>query len=79
VFNLTVSQSPAPRDALYMLGCEMQEVYSVVPIADRHALAIGMIRYRRELFFGCYADPDALPEIRELPALLEAEMRRLGH
>jgi WS/DGAT/MGAT family acyltransferase len=78
VFNLTVSQSPAPRDALHMLGCEMQEVYSVVPIADRHALAIGMIRYRRELFFGCYADPDALPEIRELPGLLETEMLQLG-
>jgi diacylglycerol O-acyltransferase / wax synthase len=78
VFNLTVSQSPAPRDALLMLGCEMQEVYSVVPIADRHALAIGMIRYRRELFFGCYADPDALPEIRDLPALLEADMLELG-
>lgn len=78
VFNLTVSQSPAPRDALHMLGCEMQEVYSVVPIADRHALAIGMVRYRRELFFGCYADPDALPEIHDLPALLEAEMHDLG-
>jgi diacylglycerol O-acyltransferase len=78
VFNLTVSQSPAPRDALHMLGCEMEEVYSVVPIADRHALAIGMIRYRRELFFGCYADPDALPEIHDLPGLLEAEMLELG-
>jgi WS/DGAT/MGAT family acyltransferase len=78
VFNLTVSQSPGPRDALYLLGCEMQEVYSVVPIAQRHALAIGMVRYRRELFFGCYADPDALPEISELPALLEAAMHELG-
>ena len=78
VFNLTVSQSPAPRDTIHMLGCELQEVYSVVPIADRHALAIGMVRYRRELFFGCYADPDALPEIYELPELLEADMRELG-
>jgi diacylglycerol O-acyltransferase len=78
VFNLTVSQSPGPRDALYLLGWEMDEVYSVVPIAQGHALAIGMVRYRRELFFGCYADPDALPEARELPALLEAEMRALA-
>ncbi len=78
VFNLTVSQSPAPRDSLYMLGWEMEEVYSVVPIADDHALAIGMVRYRRELFIGCYADPDALPEIHDLPAMLEAEMRALG-
>ena len=77
-FNLTVSQSPGPRGAVSVLGCELQEVYSVVPIADQHALAIGMVRYRHELFFGCYADPDALPEIHDLPALLEAELRALG-
>ena len=75
-FNLTVSQSPAPRGSLYLLGCELEEVYSVVPIAQGHALAIGMVRYRQELFFGCYADPDALPEVHELPALLEGELRR---
>lgn len=79
-FNLTVSQSPAPRGSLYLLGCEMEEVYSVVPIAQGHALAIGMVRYRRELFFGCYADPDALPDVYHLPALLAAELRELaGH
>jgi hypothetical protein len=77
-FNLTVSQSPAPRGSLYLLGCELEEVYSVVPIAQGHALAIGMVRYRRELFFGCYADPDALPEVHRLPALIEAELHELG-
>ncbi|HUR84499.1 MAG TPA: wax ester/triacylglycerol synthase family O-acyltransferase [Solirubrobacteraceae bacterium] len=78
-FNLTVSQSPAPRGSLYLLGCELEEVYSVVPIAQGHALAIGMVRYRQELFFGCYADPDALPEIGELPGLIQAEVLALGH
>src|SRR5215217_6049589 len=77
-FNLTVSQSPAPRGSLYLLGCELEEVYSVVPIAQGHALAIGMVRYRQELFFGCYADPDALPEVNQLPALIEAELQELG-
>jgi hypothetical protein len=37
-----------------------------------------MVRYRQELFFGCYADPDALPEAQELPALIEDELRELG-
>jgi hypothetical protein len=37
-----------------------------------------MVRYRQELFFGCYADPDALPEIHRLPALIEAELHQLG-
>jgi WS/DGAT/MGAT family acyltransferase len=78
VFNLTVSQSPGPRGAVYMLGSELQEAYPVVPIAEGHALAIGMVRYRQELFIGCYADPDALPEVHDLPALLQAEMRALG-
>jgi diacylglycerol O-acyltransferase len=77
-FNLTVSQSPAPRGSLYLLGCELEEVYSVVPIVQGHALAIGMVRYRQELFFGCYADPDALPEINQLPGLIEAELHELG-
>jgi WS/DGAT/MGAT family acyltransferase len=77
-FNLTVSQSPAPRGPLYLLGLELEDVYSVVPITQGHALAIGMVRYRQELFFGCHADPDALPEVYELPALLAAELEGLA-
>jgi WS/DGAT/MGAT family acyltransferase len=78
IFNLTISQSPGPRGTVHMLGCEMQEVYSVVPIAERHSLAIGMVRYRSELFIGCYADPEALPEVDELPALLDTELHALA-
>ncbi len=76
-YNLTISQSPGPRQ-LAVLGCEMEEIYSVVPIAQGHALAIGPVRFKQELFFGCYADPDAFPRVAELPALLAAEMRALG-
>jgi WS/DGAT/MGAT family acyltransferase len=78
VFNLTISQSPGPRGDLRVLGCEMEEVYSVVPISEQHSLAIGMVRYRRELFIGCYADPIALPEVTDLPALLDAELNALA-
>jgi hypothetical protein len=78
VFNLTISQSPGPRGDLRVLGCEMDEVYSVVPISEQHSLAIGMVRYRRELFIGCYADPVALPECSDLPALLDAELHALA-
>jgi WS/DGAT/MGAT family acyltransferase len=78
VFNLTVSQSPGPRGVVHVLGCELQDVYSVVPIAQGHALAIGMVRYNQQLFIGCYADPDALPDVDQLPALLAAEMRSLA-
>ncbi len=78
VFNLTISQSPGPRGDVRVLGCEMDEVYSVVPISEQHSLAIGMVRYRRELFIGCYADPVALPECSDLPALLDAQLHALA-
>ena len=75
-FNLTVSQSPAPRGSLYLLGCELDEVYSVVPIAQGHGLAIGMVRYRQELFFGCYADPERCPRCTSCPRCWRASSRR---
>jgi diacylglycerol O-acyltransferase / wax synthase len=61
-FNLVVSNIPGPREPLYMLGCELDEVYPVVPIADRHAVAIGVTTIKDESFFGVYADRESLPE-----------------
>jgi WS/DGAT/MGAT family acyltransferase len=78
VFNLTVSQPPGPRVAMKVLGCELEEVYSTVPLAQGHALAIALFRYREDLFIGCHADPEALPEVQQLPLLLDAELRALG-
>jgi diacylglycerol O-acyltransferase / wax synthase len=78
IFNLTISQSPGPRGDVHVFGCELREVYSVVPISERHSLAIGMVRYRRELFIGCYADPVALPEVNRLPDLIDSELRDLA-
>jgi diacylglycerol O-acyltransferase / wax synthase len=77
-FNLTVSNPPAPRGSLYLLGCELEDVYSVVPIAQGHALSIGLVRYRQELFISCYSDPDALQDAHDLPALFEAELHALA-
>ena len=76
-FNLTVSSIPGPRDALFMLGARLEEIYPVVPIAEEHALSIGMLSYRRHLHFGLYADPDALPDAAHLPDLLADEVRTL--
>jgi diacylglycerol O-acyltransferase len=77
-FNLMVSNTSAPRGSLYVLGCEMEEVYFAIPITQGHTLAIGLSRYRQELFIACYADPDTLPEVHDLPALMDAELRALA-
>jgi hypothetical protein len=62
VFNLTVSNIPGPAEPMYMLGCELEEAYPVVPIADRHALSIGVTTIRDQACFGVYADPEVLPD-----------------
>jgi WS/DGAT/MGAT family acyltransferase len=61
-FNLTVSNIPGPREPLYMLGCELEEVYPVVPISDDHAVSIGLTTIKDRAFFGIYADRQSLPD-----------------
>ncbi len=76
-FNLTVSNIPGPPAPLYMLGCELEEVYPVVPIPDRHALSIGMTTLGDQAFFGVYADCDALPDADLLAELLDEAVGEL--
>ena len=64
VFNLTVSNIPGPRFPLYMLGAELTEAYPVVPIAEDHALSIGMFSYRDHMCFGSTPIPRRSPRSR---------------
>ena len=77
VYNLTISNVPGPRFPLYMLGAELIESHPVVPIAEGHALSIGVFTYMDDLHFGLYADPDAFPQVADLPSALDASLREL--
>jgi diacylglycerol O-acyltransferase / wax synthase len=61
-FNLVVSNIPGPQEPVYMLGCELEEVYPVVPTPDDHAVSIGLTTIKDRAFFGIYADRQSLPE-----------------
>jgi len=76
-FNLTVSNIPGPSEAMYMRGCRLVEAYPVVPIADRHALSIGMTTVGDGAFFGLYADPETLPDVEQLAGEIDAEIDAL--
>jgi diacylglycerol O-acyltransferase len=76
-FNLTVSNIPGPREPLYMLGCELAEAYPVVPIADRHALSIGVTTVRDGAYFGLYADPESLPDGDRLAGSIDSSIDEL--
>lgn len=76
-YNLTISNIPGPDIPLYMLGAELIDAYPVVPMADGHALAIGIFGYRDRLHFGLLADPDAFPQVRDLPEAMNTSLSRL--
>ncbi len=77
VYNLTVSNIPGPRMPVYMLGAELLEAHPVVPIAEGHALSIGIFSHGEQLGFGLYADPEAFPQVDDLPASLGVSLREL--
>jgi diacylglycerol O-acyltransferase / wax synthase len=62
-FNLVVSNVPGPRAPLFMLGCPLKTIYPVVPLADQHAVSIGMTTVGDQACFGIYADRQALPDV----------------
>jgi len=76
-FNLVVSNIPGPSEPLYMRGCRLEEVYPVVPLADRHALSIGMTTVADQAFFGIYADSETLPDADLLAELLDESVAEL--
>jgi hypothetical protein len=62
-FNLVVSNIPGPTVPLYMLGCPLHATYPVVPLADNHAVSVGMTTIHDQACFGVYADRQALPDV----------------
>jgi len=65
-FNLVVSNIPGPPQPMYMLGCPLGAVYPMVPLADRHAVSVGMLTVHDQACIGVYADREALPDVKLL-------------
>lgn len=71
-FNVVVSNIPGPAGGLQLLGARLEHAFPVVPLAEEHALAIGVTSIGGELCFGLHADRLALPDV----AALESELAR---
>ena len=67
MYNLVVSNVPGPRMPVYLLGAECVEVLPAIPLSEGHALSVGVFTLRDRVCFGVYADPEALPQVGELP------------
>jgi len=76
-FNLVVSNIPGPASPMYMVGCKLQAVYPMVPLADNHSLSVGMITIHDQACFGIYADRQALPDVDMLADDIEGAVAEL--
>lgn len=76
-FNFVVSNIPGPAQPMYMLGCPLEAAYPVVPLADRHALSVGMTSVRDRACIGIYADREAIPDADDLARDIDAAITEL--
>jgi diacylglycerol O-acyltransferase len=77
LYNLTISNVPGPRTALYAAGARVRSVYPVIPLPDRHALAVGILTYEDHAHFGLHADPGVLPRAGALPLMIDDSLAEL--
>ena len=77
VYNLVITNVPGPQRPLYAAGSRMVSAYPVVPLTKNQALSIGLISYDGGVYFGLYADRDALTDIDVLVACLQESMDEL--
>lgn len=77
-FNVVVTNVPGPQFPLYLLGRRLVGLYPVVPLAERLAVGIAVMSYDGRLGFGLLGDLDALPDLSDLAAMLEASIDDLA-
>jgi len=76
-FNLVVTNIPGPQFPLYVLGREMQHVFPLVPLARNQAVCVGIMSYNGQVNFGLVGDYDAMSDIEDLAADVEAAIAQL--
>ena len=76
-FNLVVTNVPGPQFPLYLLGRRMLRIFPMVPLAKRQAVCVGIMSYDGQVNFGLIGDYDAMSDLDELAADLEASLDEL--
>ena len=70
---------PGPRETLYALGRELQELLPYVPIADRVRIGVAIFSYRDTLTFGLTGDYSAAPDLALLAEAIHESLDELVH
>lgn len=76
--NLVVTNVPGPQQRLYLLGRELEDVFPLVPLGANLGLGVAIVSYAGGIYFGFTSDPDIVPDVAALPALLQAALGELA-
>jgi hypothetical protein len=76
-FSLAVSNVPGPREPVYVLGREVDELYSIAEPADRHALRVTALSCAGTMGVGLCTDPTHLHGLDRLADGLERSFDEL--
>jgi diacylglycerol O-acyltransferase len=77
-FNLVVTNVPGPQFPLYLQGRRLRSFFPQVPLTLNTALGIAIMSYDGRLDFGLLGDFDALPDLEDVAADLEAAIAELA-
>jgi diacylglycerol O-acyltransferase / wax synthase len=76
-YNLLVTNVPGPQFPLYLIGREMQGLAPVPFLAPERALAVAIMSYNGEVTIGLMGDYDAMADLDEFAADVEASVQEL--
>lgn len=76
-FHTVLTNVPGPPVPAWLLGCRMRSLLPVVPLFSHQALGMALFSYAGSLSWGLHADWDAVPDLHDFVADLQAEFERL--
>ncbi len=62
LYNVVITNVPGPQTPLYAAGARLVSTYPVTPLGREQALSIGLTSYDGGVYYGLYADRDAMPD-----------------
>jgi diacylglycerol O-acyltransferase / wax synthase len=77
LFNVTITNVPGPPMTLYALGCQLRDIYGLVPIAADHALGVAILSYDGGITFTISADRHSVPDLDVFRTAIEESMEEL--
>lgn len=75
-FNLIISNVPSDDTPRYLNGARLTHIFPASVLLDGQALNITLANHQDQLDFGITACPTALPDIEQLPMLIEQQLTR---